>query len=269
MGALPGSNTTVVMPALGGVQYIGPNGGVSNNLMLPTAGLTNFVPDPSALVSTNYLGLPAPPGLPAVGPGTTMYPGISLAGGATTANLGASPVSGSNEQVTSITKNYAPSDPMAKKRYGEILKQQMLEKDKREHRARAEMEEWEMQQESKIANNYSRNHPHDPNRPPPKFQDYSDGESHRMPNNREETDQYGWWMSNGGGKKKSRSEKGRDHYPPPPLPWQVDPENNKVADFGKDYKEWYDKQAGVEHEPNDPELPKSVPAQVNYYVLNL
>lgn len=121
------------MPALGGVQVVGPNGGVSKNLVLPSAGLTNFVPDPSTLVSTNYFGLPAPPGLPAVGPGTTMFPGIQ---GYSPQVIGASPASGTNPQFTSITKNYAPEDPARKRAYAEELKKQMVEKHYRDENER-------------------------------------------------------------------------------------------------------------------------------------
>jgi len=64
----------------------------------------------------------------------------------------------------------------------------------------------------------------------------------------------------GENKKKPRSQK--DHYPPPPLPWQADPQNYQKPDFGSNYKEYYDKQAGVEKEIEKPDLPKSVPGQV-------
>ena len=96
------------MPALGGVQVYGPNGAFSNNLILPTAGLQNFVPDPSTLVSTNYFGLPSPLGLPAVGPGTTMFPGITLGNPGI---ITASPSSGNlPPDYTSITKPYVPEN---------------------------------------------------------------------------------------------------------------------------------------------------------------
>ena len=96
------------MPALGGVQVYGPNGAFSNNLILPTAGLQNFVPDPSTLVSTNYFGLPSPFGLPAVGPGTTMFPGITLGNPGVISTP--SPFSAANPppEYTSVTKPYAP-----------------------------------------------------------------------------------------------------------------------------------------------------------------
>lgn len=117
LGAIPGANPTVIMPALGGVQYVGPNGGVSNNLMLPSAGLTNFVPDPNSLVSTNYFGMPAPYGLPQIGPGTTNFPNISLG-----PQMNAAPASGYNPQFESITRPNATSNPYLKKAYGEELK---------------------------------------------------------------------------------------------------------------------------------------------------
>ena len=78
------------------------------------------------------------------------------------------------------------------------------------------------------------------------------GGGYRKPQNREETDKYGWWMDGGAPPNKPKSHKGRapyeGDYPPPPLPWQVDSENNPKSNFGRDYKEWYDRQAGIEPE---------------------
>lgn len=116
--------------------------------MLPTSGLTNFVPSPLQLMSNNYLGFPVLNGLPPMGPGTTNFPGIYTNN---PYNVNASPASGSNTQVTSITKNYAPQDPEAKRRYAEILKQQMLEKDVRNELQKRENEAWEEEQERKIS----------------------------------------------------------------------------------------------------------------------
>jgi len=116
--------------------------------MLPTGGLQNFVPDPSTLVSTNYMGLPAQPGLPAVGPGTTMFPGIP---GMNMQAYGASQAGGSNPPLTSITKNYAPQDPMRKKAYAEELKRQMFEKDARDRNERQKQEDWDEYHERRIA----------------------------------------------------------------------------------------------------------------------
>jgi len=111
---------------------------------------------------------------------------------------------------------------------------------------------------------HSKRHPNDPNGPPPSFGNEGGSHTHRMPQNREETDQYGWWMGGGKPKRGSMSQRGgKPGYPPPPLPWQVDPENNPQADFGNNYKEWYDKQAGVPQENKGPDLPKSVPGQVS------
>jgi hypothetical protein len=74
-------------------------------------------------------------------------------------------------------------------------------------------------------------------------------------------------MNNGNPGKKPRSYRGRDSdYPPPPLPWQVDPENNPPSQFGKNYKDWYDNNEGVAIEEKRPDLPKSVPAQVSEMV---
>ena len=72
----------------------------------------------------------------------------------------------------------------------------------------------------------------------------------------------------GGSKlKKPKSHKGRPpyegDYPPPPMPWQTDPENNKKPDFGKDYKEWYDRNAGIEPERESDDIPKTVPKMVS------
>lgn len=127
---------------------IGPNGGMSNNLMLPTAGLQNFVPDPASLVSTNYFALPAPSGLPAVGPGTTNFPGIP---GSNYPGASAGPASGSAPEFTSITRNYAPEDRGKKQWYAEELKKQMIEKDIRNENERKKLEEWEDYQDRRIA----------------------------------------------------------------------------------------------------------------------
>lgn len=106
VSALPGSDTTVIMPALGGVQVLGSNGQVSNNMILPSAGVTNFVPDPSTLVSTNYFAMPAPNGLPVVGPGTTNFPGITL-GNQAIQNISAGPTAiGDEANWNSITKPF-------------------------------------------------------------------------------------------------------------------------------------------------------------------
>ena len=103
---MPGTESTVIMPALGGVQMVGGNGQVSNNMILPSAGITNFVPDPQSLVSTNYLMTPAPPGLPAVGPGTTMFPGVTL-GHQSERSLAAGPTAvGDEAHWNSITRPY-------------------------------------------------------------------------------------------------------------------------------------------------------------------
>lgn len=134
LGALPGSNSTVIMPALGGVQVVGPNGGVSNNLMLPASGLTNFVPDPASLVSTNYFGLPAPNGLPSVGPGTTNFPNIIPGPGGQM--MSAAPTSGTAPEFTSITKPYKENNSAQKAAYAQELKRQMLEKDLRNENER-------------------------------------------------------------------------------------------------------------------------------------
>lgn len=148
------------MPALGGVQVFGPNGAMSNNLVLPTAGLQNFVPDPSTLVSTNYFTLPAPNGLPMMGPGTTNFPGITL--GPNYANpgnsnfasfVGGSPPSGSPDFV-SITKPYKPEDRGRKRMYAEELKRQMVEKDIRNEAERRKNEEWDEWNERRVANDY-------------------------------------------------------------------------------------------------------------------
>jgi len=135
------------MPALGGVQVVGPNGGVSNNLMLPTAGLTNFVPDPAALVSTNYLGMPAPNGLPAVGPGTTNFPTILGTGGQLP---NAAPASGTNHQFDSITKPFRPDDSAQKYMYAQELKKQMVEKSIQDENERKKAEEWDEYHERRI-----------------------------------------------------------------------------------------------------------------------
>lgn len=95
------------MPALGGVQMMGGNGQLSNSLILPSGGISNFVPDPSTLVSTNYFTLPAPGGLPAMGPGTTNFPGIYLNNGyngGASAYAPAGPASGEDPGWASITK---------------------------------------------------------------------------------------------------------------------------------------------------------------------
>jgi hypothetical protein len=151
LGAIPGANPTVIMPALGGVQVIGPNGGVSNNLMLPSQGLTNFVPDPSSLVSTNYFGMPAPNGMPQIGPGTTNYPMIPGYGN----QSNAAPASGHNAPFESITRPHVNSNPYMKKAYGEELKKQMYEKDVRNENERRKEEEWDMFHERRIERDYA------------------------------------------------------------------------------------------------------------------
>ncbi|CAI2387468.1 unnamed protein product [Moneuplotes crassus] len=273
LGALPGSNSTVIMPALGGVQMIGPNGGVSNNLMLPTAGLQNFVPDPSSLVSTNYFGLPAPPGLPNVGPGTTNFPGISVAGAPSSGAqaMGMNAGDWSDPNFKSITKPYKTDNTLQKKAYAEELRRQMIEKDFQNASEKKKAEEWDEYHERRIQREmdldshrspqktYSKNRPVDPNGPPPDFTQM--GGPPALAGSKEQTDQYGWWMSDG--PKKRRPQSHGPDYPPPPLPWQVDPENNPKEQFGKDYKEWYDKKAGIEKESEREDVPKSVPAKVS------